>query len=133
MASEFPQIREAVAARSRMGVGVGARVGALAIALVCLMGLALAARLRPESAGHGTHMQLGLPACGWAAYFGKPCATCGMTTAWAWAAHGRYGESFLAQPMGMILCLGAAMVFWGGMHAAVTASRMGWIVGRLMR
>jgi len=111
----------------------GLRIGAAAIGIVCLALLVLAARLSPDSAGHGTHTQLGLPPCGWAVYFGKPCATCGMTTAWAYAAHGQYGRSLVTQPMGTLLCLAAATVFWGALHAACTGSRLGWVVGRLAR
>jgi hypothetical protein len=132
--SELPMIREVIAANGPSPrFQWGPRIGAAAIGAVCLTLLVLSARLSPDSAGHGTHTQLGLPPCGWAAYFGKPCATCGMTTAWAYAARGRFDRSFVTQPMGMVLCLAAAAVFWGAMHTAFTGSRLGWVVGRLAR
>ena len=47
---------------------------------LALAPLVIAAALSPSNAGHGTHRQLGLPACGWQTNMGLPCPTCGMTT-----------------------------------------------------
>lgn len=106
-------------------VSLSARFGAAAIAVACLTLLIVAARLHPAAAGHGTHTQLGMPPCGWAIYFGKPCATCGMTTAFAHAAHFQLWSSFKAQPMGALLALATAVAFWAGLHIAATGSRLG--------
>lgn len=106
-------------------VGISARIGAAACASAILAVLCIAAWLRPDSAGHGTHQQLGLFPCGWVMALNKPCPTCGMTTAFAHAADCRFGRSFLTQPMGMVLALGSATIFWGCVHVAVTGSRLG--------
>src|SRR5689334_8979719 len=51
--------------------------------------LITAARLHPDAHQYGTHEQLGLPPCGFLVMTGLPCPTCGMTTAFAYATHGR--------------------------------------------
>lgn len=94
------------------------------VALSLLSLLLTASWLRPAAAGHGTHTQLGLLQCGWVAAFGKPCPTCGMTTAFAHAAHGNLAASFLVQPMGAMLALASAAGFWACLHAAVFGSRV---------
>lgn len=57
-----------------------------AIGLAAL--LSLARTIAPNPLGHGTHLQLGLPQCAFVRLFGRPCPACGMTTAWAYVAHG---------------------------------------------
>lgn len=86
--------------------------------------LAVGATLSPDPAGHGTHTQLGLPPCGWVVAYGKPCPTCGMTTAFTHAAHGRLDLALVAQPAGTVLAVLAAVLFWIGLHTAVTGSRV---------
>ncbi len=104
----------------------------MALALTLLGVLGVGAWLRPSPDGYGTHTQLGMYPCGWAASMGKPCPTCGMTTAFACAAHMDLLGSARAQPMGMLLCLATAMGFWLALHVAVTGSRVGWAVARLL-
>ncbi len=87
--------------------------------------LLVAARLTPSPEGHGTHTQLGLPRCAWEANFGKPCMTCGMTTAFAWAAHGHFVRSFLAQPFGALLAVVTAIASWASLYIALTGSTLG--------
>lgn len=108
------------------------RVMAGFVASAALAVLALAAWLKPAHAGFGTHEQLGLAPCTWAAVLGKPCPTCGMTTAFAHAADGNILGSFTAQPFGALLALLAAMIFWGGTHVAATGSTLGRLFGLLM-
>lgn len=108
------------------------RLLAGSVAALLLALLLTAAWLRPASAGHGTHTQLGLLQCGWVAAFGKPCPTCGMTTAFAQAAHGNILASFAVQPMGALLALLSAGGFWGCLHAALTGSRVGSMAGGLL-
>lgn len=86
----------------------------LAAAGVGLLGLlALAALLCPSPLGHGTHRQLGLPPCTFLVLFGRPCPTCGMTTAWAHLAQGQWGDAARANLGGALLGLGAvAAVPW---------------------
>lgn len=106
---------------------------AAALVAIALLGLLLtAAWLRPASAGHGTHTQLGLLQCGWVAAFGKPCPTCGMTTAFALAADGNIARSVAVQPMGAFLAIGSAAGFWGCLHAALFGSRVGTVAGGLL-
>lgn len=114
---EFP-------AGARRRVGGRARLAALAVALACLSALIVAAGLRPSEAGHGTHTQLGLPPCSWAEALGKPCLTCGMTTAVAYAANGELIDSVRAQPFGFVLAVMAATAVWGAVHVAATGSRL---------
>lgn len=114
-------------------VGPWARVAAAFIAAGLLTVLLIAAWLRPAAEGHATHTQLGLPACGWATAMGRPCPTCGMTTSFAWAAHGGYVESVRAQPFAALLVVGAAAGFWAALHVALTGSRIGATIGGLVR
>lgn len=107
------------------------RLLALGAALGFLTVLVVAARLDPSPAGAGTHMQLGLPNCGWMMTMGKPCPTCGMTTAFAQAAHGRLDAAVAVQPMGAILSLVSAAGFWIGLYVAATGSRIGEVCGTL--
>ncbi len=106
-------------------LGPGPRLLAGGIAALCAGVLVTASALAADEAGHGTHEQLGLPPCIWAVTFDAPCVTCGMTTAFTHAAHGELWTSLLTQPLGMILSVGAAAVFWIGLFVAITGSRLG--------
>lgn len=109
------------------------RIIAAVVAALCLGLLLVAAGLTPSAAGHGTHTQLGLPQCGWAVRFNKPCLTCGMTTAFSHAVRGELRSAFVAQPFGAILAVGVAAGFWGGVYQAGSGSRLGWVCARLWR
>lgn len=61
----------------------------------------------------------------WAERFDAPCATCGMTTAFALAADGNFVRSFRAQPLGMLLAVGTASLFWLGLYVSATGSSLG--------
>ncbi|MFO0936756.1 MAG: DUF2752 domain-containing protein [Gemmataceae bacterium] len=50
-----------------------------------------------------THMQLGLPACNMVEMTGKPCPSCGMTTAFSLLAHGDIKNSLKANWVGTLL------------------------------
>ncbi|MDP1661537.1 MAG: DUF2752 domain-containing protein [Phycisphaerales bacterium] len=110
----------------------GVRLAAAFISVVLLAVLALAATLHADPAGHGTHEQIGLPACGFALATGKPCPTCGMTTAFTHAAHGNYRRSLATQPGGLAASLGVAAFLWPCMHTAVTGSRALELCGKLL-
>lgn len=112
---------------------VGERLGAGVMALGCLAVLVVAANLTPSEAGHGTHTSMGFPECSWVVMFDKPCMTCGMTTAFSNAAHGRWTEAFLAQPAGLVLCLIAATAFWLALHVVVFGSALGGLTGRVLQ
>ena len=92
-----------------------ARLVALSVLAPCILVLGLAAWLKPDPSGVGTHTQLGLPACGMLISSHVPCPTCGMTTAFSLAAHGRLLASLAAQPAGAVFALGvAAMALLSG-------------------
>jgi len=74
---------------------------AAALGLAALLGLAR--RLEPDPRGYGTHRQLGLPPCAFLAATGRPCPSCGMTTAFAWFARGRPLRAWRANPAGSLL------------------------------
>ncbi len=82
--------------------------------------LALAAWLTPSDRGHGTHESLGLPPCGMLQRTGVPCATCGMTTSFSYAADGNFVQSFITQPAGAILAIVTAATCLLTGYAAVT-------------
>ena len=65
--------------------------------------LTVAAILEPSPLGHGTHRQLGLPPCTFWALFGRPCPTCGMTTAWAHLVRGQGVNALRANVGGTLL------------------------------
>ncbi|MEO0474843.1 MAG: DUF2752 domain-containing protein [Planctomycetota bacterium] len=109
----------------------GARFGAMLIALVCAAPLIFAATLTPSDAGMGTHMQMGLPDCGFKLATGYPCATCGCTTAFAHAAEGSLLTSFLTQPFGAVLAVSLAIMAMIAGWSAVSGMRLE-PVGRVM-
>lgn len=115
-----------------MRVSRSERCFAAVLALIALTVLIVAWRLAPDPSGMGTHRQLGLPQCGWLASTGYPCPTCGMTTAFAAAAHARPVDALRSQPGGAILALGTAAFFWGALHVAVFGSQVGRIGGRML-
>lgn len=120
-------------ATARYAVTTGERLFALLVALACGAVLGLAAWLPPSSEGFGTHTKLGLPPCAWPKVVGGPCPTCGMTTAFSYAAHGRFLPAFLAQPFGFMLAVVAAAGFWASLHIAATGSHAGRIYVKLLR
>lgn len=112
--------------------GAAGRLIAGVIALASLTVLVLAAGLTPAPAGHGTHMALGLPACGWVISYSRPCPTCGMTTAFSLLANGRPLDAFLAQPFGSLLAMATSVTFWGGLHVAATGSMLGTLGAKVL-
>lgn len=106
-----------------MGRG-GARGAGLALLVGCLSVLIVANRLDAHADGHGTHTQMGLPACSWVQLWNFPCPTCGMTTAFAHAAHGRMGLALLTQPAGALVAIAMGVGFWTGLHALLTGTRL---------
>jgi len=65
--------------------------------------LTVARILTPDARGHGTHEQLGLPACPFRSLTGLPCPFCGMTTAFSHLARLEPLEAFRCQPAGAVL------------------------------
>lgn len=84
----------------------------------CLVVLALAGfKLSPDPTGVGTHQQLGLPPCGFIAMSGGyPCPSCGYTTTFTLAAHGRPLDAIANQPFGFVVfCLAVLAVPCGAL------------------
>ncbi len=96
-----------------------ARCILIAISLVVVAGFAVAGRLEPDPAGLGTHRQLGLEACPTLARTGRPCPTCGMTTAVAQLANGSLDQAWKLQPAAVFIAVSAV-------GAAIWASLSAW-------
>ena len=97
-----------------------ARVAALTLAALPLSLLVVASRLEPESAGLGTHQQLGLPPCSMRLALGIRCPGCGMTTSWAYFTQGQWFNSFLVNSGGFCLALLSLIFAWLAMRTSFT-------------
>jgi hypothetical protein len=95
------------------------RLYALTFALMGLAVLGVAARMTPSRDHLGTHRQLGLPPCSFAAMTGYPCPTCGMTTAYACLVRGQLIEAVRASIFGTVLAAGTAALVILGLACAV--------------
>ena len=76
--------------------------GYVAIAALSAVTLGIARALTPSPAGYGTHQQLGLPPCTFLHWTGFPCPSCGLTTCFAYAAHGHFVAALITQPFGLL-------------------------------
>lgn len=95
----------------RLSVTTRVVLALLALGVVVVMGVAM--RLRPDARGFGTHTQMGLGPCAFKTIFGKPCPSCGMTTAFSCVVRGRLPQAWRANPAGLVIastCL--ALVPW---------------------
>jgi hypothetical protein len=88
-------------------------------AVTLLTPLGIAAVLRPDPSGKGTHRQLGLPECTFVTLTGVRCPSCGMTTAWSNVMHGRPAAALRASAGGTLL---AVLAMVGGIGALATAA-----------
>lgn len=95
------------------------RCSLIVVSLVILAGFAGASRLVPDPSGLGTHRQLGLAECPTLARSGRPCPTCGMTTAFAHLADGSLAKAWSVQPTAVFIALLAA-------GAAIWAAASAW-------
>lgn len=100
------------------------RCAAGVVAVLCFAWLMLGSQLQADPHGIGTHQQLGLPQCSFEARWDFACPTCGMTTAFTLATHGRLLQAAAVQPAGALLALLVAMVTWVAAFAAVTGCRV---------
>ena len=104
--------------RQRAVTGV---VFILSSGLLCMGSL-----LEASAKGYGTHEQMRMPPCGFLKVSGLPCATCGMTTAFTHAAHGRLFDAFMTQPAGALIAVAvAATTIVSGYALMVGASMSG--------
>jgi hypothetical protein len=99
-----------------------ARLMLLALSLASLGVLVLAHRLAPSPLGVGTHKQMGFQNCEFLQRTHLPCPTCGMTTSFSWFVRGNWVASFYVQPMGFLLALACAALFWACLHMAITGA-----------
>ena len=79
----------------------------------------------PSPPGYGTHQQLGLPPCTFWVLFGRPCPTCGMTTAWAHLMRGEWLDACRANAGGALLGL-LAMVAAPWLLGSADSRPIGW-------
>ena len=85
----------------RLGRSTRLALAGWAVALMALLGVAR--WLQPDPKGFGTHTQLGLWPCAFRETTGRPCPTCGMTTAFAWFARGDFARSWRSNPASLFL------------------------------
>jgi hypothetical protein len=105
--------------RSRMAAGLAA--------IVLLGPVALATRLMPDSRGWGTHEQLGSTPCWAQRMWNRPCPTCGMTTAWAYAVRGDALAAVDVNSGGAVLLVATlATASWLAVAAATGRLVGGW-------
>lgn len=84
----------------------------------------IAAGLKPDPTGHGTHQHLGLPPCPTVLLFDRPCPGCGMTTSWTATVHGDLATAFHAHPLGPVTYLIFTMTAWWALAGAVRGFRL---------
>ncbi len=82
--------------------------------------LLVAANLKPDSDGIGTHQQLGLPPCSMRMLFGIRCPACGMTTSWAHFMRGQWPSSLGSNVAGFLLAMLSVVFSPFAIRAAVT-------------
>lgn len=99
---------------------LGERILQAAVAVVCAAALALGVVLTPSPTGTGTHTVFGLPPCGMLVTTGHPCPTCGVTTSYVLAAHGRFYDALVNQPFGLLVFLGVAAGLVGAIGTLAT-------------
>lgn len=80
-------------------------LGQAAVFGIWLAVTGIGAFLHPSPVGHGTHEQLGLPACPSVVLFDRPCPGCGLTTSWSATIHGNIPFALHAHPLGPMLYL----------------------------
>ena len=87
------------------------RLAALVVFIVASAVLGVAAWLKPDPSGFGTHAQLpGQGECGMLTVTGYPCPTCGMTTAFAHTVRLQWLRAMWVQPGGFVLALATCVV-----------------------
>ncbi len=125
--------RRRVTDRPRLPPRTRLLAAAAGLSLAALV--ATAARLTPDPRGWGTHEQLGAAPCRVRQWTGRPCPTCGMTTAWAHAVRGQFAAAAATNLGGVILLAGAIAATAWTLAAATTgrwwiaAPRLRWMVG----
>lgn len=86
-------------------IGTGIRVLLVLWSLFLCAGFALAASMRPDPRGFGTHQSLGFPPCTFQVLFDIPCPSCGMTTSFSHFIRGQIAASARANIAGLLLAI----------------------------
>lgn len=95
------------------------------LGVVLLVVWGIACWLEPDPRGFGTHEGLGLPPCSFKAWTGRPCPSCGMTTAFANMARGRLVAATKANCGGVLVALASlVMAPW-----CLASARQGRLLG----
>jgi len=117
------------------------RLTASVLALGLLALLAVAAFLKPDPRGLGTHQQFGLPPCTFRFFLGRPCPSCGMTTSWAHLVRGQLIGALRASVGGTLLgALAVLSVPWLVVSAAwgrwlgwaPNGTTVGWVASAIL-
>jgi hypothetical protein len=100
----------------------------LAVGLIAVF--ATASRLNPygpdgEPLRMGTHRQIGLPPCTFYWMTGLPCPSCGMTTSFAFLAHGDVVNSVRANAAGTLLAAFLAVLLPWSLASAIRGRPLG--------
>lgn len=99
-----------------------ARVWWFVLLVIPSVVLVIASGLQPNPLGHGTHTQLGLPACGFLLVTGYPCPGCGLTTTFAHMMNAELLGALSANPFGVMLFLSVVLFMllaaWGLVRGA---------------
>jgi len=80
--------------------------------------------LHADSAGHGTHQELGLPPCPTALFLNRPCPGCGLTTSWTALLHGQWSLAFHAHPLGPAMYALFTAAAFLGVYGTLTKQRL---------
>ncbi|HVJ86451.1 MAG TPA: DUF2752 domain-containing protein, partial [Caulifigura sp.] len=110
-------------------IGLTGRAICLGLAALFLTLLLLAASVRPDPRGYGTHEQLGLTPCAFRVLLKIPCPTCGGTTSFAHFVRGEWRLSFQANSAAFAFaCLSTLLIPWlitsaatGRLHGVASA------------
>ncbi len=123
---------EAVESRKPLS---GQLIWFIAWAVITVIGVLL----NPSAHNHGTHRQLGLPACPSVVLFDRPCPGCGLTTSWSWMVRGRFVEAFQCNAFGPVLylaftlsALACGWFWWRKTRFDTNTKSMNWVLGSLV-
>ena len=104
------------------------------VSVVIVLGAAafvwILSTVQPDAKGRGTHVQLGLPPCGWVVEHQMPCPTCGVTTAAAHLVRLQPWRAVKTQPFGAAL---AGFGLWLAFVAAWCLAKKRSFVDYLLR
>ncbi|MEO0481271.1 MAG: DUF2752 domain-containing protein [Planctomycetota bacterium] len=107
------------------------RVFAVLVLLTAIGIVYLLGSVEPDHRGHGTHEQLGLDPCGWPQAYGKPCPTCGATTAATWLVHGRPDRALQMHAFGAMVAALGLLGTWHALWSLIRRDSFGLRLARL--